>query len=57
MQKRTAKDIRHMYMAEVKKSLLRRIGRTIFTLALGALAIVLADAAVGDDDELHRDDA
>lgn len=48
-QKLTTKDIRQVYFSEVKKSVIRRLARTVFITLIGVISIFLADAATNSD--------
>ncbi|MFP5526881.1 hypothetical protein ACLGL1_00150 [Peptococcus simiae] len=48
-QKLTTKDIRQVYFSEVKKSMIRRLARTVFITLIGVISIFLADAATNSD--------
>ncbi|MFM9413242.1 hypothetical protein ACKQTC_02520 [Peptococcus simiae] len=48
-QKLTTKDIRQVYFSEVKKSVIRRVARTVFITLIGVISIFLADAATNSD--------
>lgn len=55
-QKLTTKDIRHIYLSEVKNNAIKRIGKTIFVLIFGLLSIILADAAANPDIDQKKPD-
>lgn len=48
-QKMTTKDIRNIYLSEVKNNFIKRIGKTVFVLIFGFLSIILADAATNPE--------
>lgn len=48
-QRLTTKEIRNIYLSEVKNNAIKRVAKTAFVVFMGILSVFLADAATNPD--------